>query len=1231
MKPFDLLESPLSGTNLIEASAGTGKTYALAGLFVRLILEKGLSVGEVLVVTYTEAATEELRDRIRGKLREALKALSSEDPPEAFTDPFIAGLVRKVRDRAAAARLLREALHDFDQAPIFTIHGFCRRMLRENAFESGILFDTELLPDVTEIEQEIVYDFWRSRFYGAPIELVGYSLRKGISPKTLAALVRGKGAQPDLRIAPEPHPSGLDSLEAFRTAADALRAAWPSMRAEVLEKLQDPALNKLQYGNRSSIAAEMDRWVRHPVLPLPDKILKLSSGQIKKHTKKKYDSPVHPFFDLCRAAAERAESLGREMDGRLLSLKSELFRYIRRELPARKQKRNLQSFDDLLVRFRSALENGSGGAGQTALADRVRRKFKAALVDEFQDTDPVQYAIFRGIFEQGDSILFLIGDPKQAIYSFRGADLFAYIQAAGHVDTKYTLTGNRRSAPSLISAVNAVFSNRENPFLHREIAFEPSFPPQGSSAPNSGAFMIDGRSEASLQLWIMDGAVTGRPDEVVNKGAAYEEIPDAVAAEISRLIGLGRAGRAVIGGEKIRESDIAVLVRKNREARLVQKALTGRGIPSVLFSMENIFDTAEALEMERVLAGIAEPDREDLVRAALATDMLGADAGKLEMLLHDDTQWEAVLSRFREYCEVWERRGFIRMFRSFLAKEGIRERILSWSDGERRLTNILHLAEILHQASLRGNGSLADGGRQGAAGLVGWLARQRDPDAPRLEEHQIRLESDAEAVKIVTVHKSKGLEYPIVFCPFTWSGSRIGRGETFTFHDRKDGWKLNLVIDPEGNPNRRSAEEEILAENLRLLYVSLTRAKHRCYLVWGHFKDAGTSAPAYLFHAGLEGSDEMDAGDVLSAVESRFADLTDSAVRRELHPLLEKGAGSIQVSPMPSGSGVARIIQLPGISPHLLESRTVKGLRGREWQVASFSSLLAGGASRGTGPEKGTDLPDYDQGRALETLVPERDPAGLPGAPETGLFGFPGGSKAGIFFHELLEKLDFTERSESALEDLVAKGLEAYGYDVEWRDPVCRMLSDLLVLPIDPGCPGLLLGRIDNPERRNELAFYFPLKTVTPASLKKIFARNGVAEDETGIARSFPERIGRLDFQPARGYMKGYIDLVFRFGGCFYLADWKSNFLGNSREDYARNRLGATMIEAYYFLQYHIYTLALDSYLRTRIPDYDYDRDFGGVYYIFLRGLARSGPESGIFKDRPSKSLIEALRECLIG
>ena len=1199
MNPFDLLESPLTGTNLIEASAGTGKTYTLAGLFVRLIVEQQFTVNEILVVTYTEAATEELRDRIRRKLKEVKRALAAGHSDDAFCG----GLLDKLTDRKTAARLIQEALHDFDQAPIFTIHAFCQRMLRENAFESAAPFDLTLMPDISEIEEEIVQDFWRRHFYDAPPELVRHAEGKGngFSPKSLATLIRGRGTRSDIRIEPLAPPVALDSLDACRRAVAAVAERWPAVRDEVAILLEHPGLNKNTYRNPLRLIEEMDRWTRRRFVPFPEALDKFRASRLAKDWKKGCEPMAHAFFALCEDAAQAAERLNAQMDAQIAFLKGELFRYARTELPIRKARRRIQSFDDLLIRLREALDAADGAA----LATRIARKYRAALVDEFQDTDPVQYAIFRSVFEKGGALLFLIGDPKQAIYSFRGADLFAYIQAARHVGSRYTLSGNRRSEPALIDAVNAVFANRDKPFLLDGIAFEPAVPGAGAEP---AQLAIDGQSEPPMHLWLLDSATTKTPGEVINKGIANGLIVVAVAHEIARLLALGRAGRAMIGGSPIREPDIAVLVRTNRQAGLMQKALGAARIPSVLFSMDNIFDTPEALDLERVLTAIAEPDREDLIRAALTTDFLGAGAAAIDAFLRNDLEWESVLARFRDYNDVWQKQGFIRMFRRLLAQEGVRERLLTHPDGERRLTNILQLAEILHQAS-------PDGGR-GLAGLVQWLARQRDEATPRLEAHQIRLERDVDAVRIVTMHKSKGLEYPIVFCPFCWDGSRIKPDQPFAFHDDHDNNELTLVIDPR-HAGRDKAEEELLAENLRLLYVALTRARNRCYLVWGHLKDAGTSAPAYLFH---DRSEQPDAGSFnLSALAQRFDTLTDATIRTELDPILERAKGAMTLSPLPDFSarpgGLDDRMATP--APDAPACRIFGGLRERDWQVASFSALIAG-QEHPSPARSDSEAPDHDTMAAAAIIATE--PA------MGGIFDFPAGTRAGLFFHTLLEKLDFRQRDQAVVVRLVEETLSQYGFDSLWRSAVCDLLRDLIAVPLDPDDPNLSLAQIAGDQRLTELEFYFPLKRVTPTTLRDVFAKH-----ETPVTSDFPEHLGRLAFQPVRGFMKGYIDLVFRHNGRFYLIDWKSNLLGSRRQDYDRESLHGSVLGSYYFLQYHLYTVALDSYLRQRLPGYDYDRHFGGVYYVFLRGInAADGPHAGIYRDKPKKALVAGLREALI-
>ena len=1211
---FDLLNSPLEGTNLIEASAGTGKTYAIAGLFLRLILEKKLSVNEILVVTFTVPATEELRGRIRGKLREAREAFSG----ARTEDVFLKDLVKRHRDSKTAIRNLGEALRAFDQAAIFTIHGFCRRMLHENAFESGSLFDTELVTDQENLKREIVDDFWRSHFYNASPLFVNYAISNKFSPDSLLALLANRHAQPYLKIIPriEVPDSSLQEKD-FQEYFNKVRSNWKSARREVEKILaSDEGLNrsKYKYANIPIWIQSMDDAMasggNNPLLF--DGFKKFTSEELKGAVKKDYTTPAHPFFELCQKLREKQEELERVFDQRLLGLKAELFDYVQDELIRRKGEKNIQFFDDLLLRLDRALEEGGG----EALARAMSTKFGAALIDEFQDTDPIQYAIFKKVFGTGKSILFLIGDPKQAIYSFRGADIFAYMEAAGDLESRYTLGENWRSEPDLITAINTVFARAGHPFVYDEIPFQSAAP---AANKDSESLRMDGQTGSPLQLWFVDASKVTDPGKTITKTQARELISKAVADEISRLINLGRNNRALIGKRSLREGDIAVLVRTHYEARNIQKALSALDIPSVLYTTENLFDSHEALEMERVLAGISEPNNESLLKEALATDMIGARGEELDDLMKDETGWEKWVIKFKTYHDLWDRHGFIQMFRCLLFGEKVLPRLMSLPDGERRNTNLLHLSEVLHQTSI--------GRRLCIAGLLKWLSEQRDPSTPRLEEYQLRLESDENAVKLVTIHKSKGLEYPVVFCPFGWAGSRIKKNkDPFTFHDELRNRRLTLDLGSEGmDENRVFAEKEELAENLRLFYVALTRARSRCYLVWGRFRDAETSAPAYLFHQ--QGS--WEGKNVVNITGERFKGLNDEDVISELKMIVDKAGGTIRLSDMPMEAG-KEYSPLPGRKV-TLSSRKFSGNIDRQWHISSFSSLVSG-------QPRGAELADHDEINLPARHRPALQDSDGAGGPDSysqkgleeslieeepsGIFSFPRGAKPGTFLHDIFENLDFGQKDTSIMKELVANKLNQYGFESTWQEALCDMIQKVLSVPLDLDRRYFTLSRIRNQDRLNELEFYFPLKSISPKKLNNIFGEYTGPE----LSTDFPERIERLDFTPVRGFMKGFIDMVFQFQNRFYLVDWKSNFLGNRVDDYGQKALAAAMKKEFYIIQYHIYTVALNQYLQLRLPGYSYETHFGGVYYIFLRGVDPDrGTDFGIYRQRPSGKLINEL------
>ncbi|MBU0988357.1 MAG: exodeoxyribonuclease V subunit beta [Proteobacteria bacterium] len=1203
MKTFNLLNTPLSGTNLIEASAGTGKTYTIAGLFLRLILEERLLADQILVVTFTKAATAELKERIRNTILQAKSAFSK----GSSADTIIDTLVKTHDDPKLAVSLLQRALIDFDKAAIFTIHGFCQRILQENTFETRSLFDTELVSDPSNLCREIADDFWRKHFYDMPAELLGYALKKISGPEYFTKLL-AKKQTPETRIIPDLEPPELNRLGDFKKIFNKLKNAWPTSKATVSQRLKSPALSGTVYGSLKTSTKQaglsrrdlkvvamvdaMDRFVhpKHAFFPLFDGFEKFTTGKLIAFTRKNHTAPLHELFDICDELFQISTDLESEMEKYLMYLKIEFFKFTAAELGARKQNANIQFFDDLLLMVKKALADQAGNA----LAHAVRQKYKAALVDEFQDTDSIQYEIFSRLFSSKPCPLFFIGDPKQAIYSFRGADIFSYMKAVHHADLKFTLIENWRSDPDLITAINTIFSNINAPFVFGEIPFEAGVP---------GKTVITASGKKPFTLWYLSPESEG----VVSKTEAIPIIAAAVADEISRLIFPGSTRNSGTENKYVKAGDIAVLVRTNRQAQIIKKHLSARRIPSVLFSAGNIFHTQEALEMERILSSISEPADERRFRAALVTDITGVPGYELDLEAVIPAWWEDRFRSFRHYFQQWQQHGFIRMFNRFMSKEIVRKRLLSLPDGERRLTNVLHLAEILHQESIEN--------KPGITGLVRWLSVQRKTALSGSEVHQLRLESDEYAVKIVTIHKSKGLEYPVVFCPYAWDGSIIEDREV-TFHTEDKDQALMLDLDAKNNrPHLQRAQNELLAENIRLLYVALTRAKKRCYLVWGRFRTAETAAMAYLFHSGRMEKNNLNGKDLVTALKSSVSTLENEDLSADLRLIESRSKGTINLAALPIGNHSAyRPFKRPA---ETLCDRQFSGNIDISWKIASYSYMVSKRFYLET-------LPDHDAYTDIKQNISEYR---WDITDRTDIFSFPTGTRTGIFVHDIFEHLDFALKDTDHLTQLVGLKLKAYGFDAKWEETICSMIQNVLRTPLMPDDAALTLSSIQCEDRINEMEFYFPLKPVAPQQIKTVFNKSRNVAHLT----DFSDRIGNLTFSTAKGFMKGYIDMLFQYKGRYFLVDWKSNLLGSHLADYDKSSLYQAMNHNLYMLQYHLYSLALHQYLKTRVPGYRYETDFGGVFYIFVRGMdPKRGPNFGVYHDLPAPDIIFNLGKTLI-
>ncbi|HSB70477.1 MAG TPA: exodeoxyribonuclease V subunit beta [Candidatus Methylomirabilis sp.] len=1181
--PFDVFAVPLDGTVRIEASAGTGKTHTLADLYLRLVAEGGRSVDQILVVTYTVAATGELRDRIRGRLAEARAHLTG----QPTGDPVLRRLRERSEERGAAARRLAEAVRSFDAAAVFTIHGFCQRVLTECAFESGQPFSSELLPDEHDLLQEVVDDFWRRTVPELSPLCIGYLVEKGVTPDALLKDIRPHLGKPYLVVAPPEEPPEGEALEAaYMAAYRGVRDRWAADREGAQALLTDQAV----LNARSYPAAKVPGWLEgmddflapaEPHLQTFDALGKLAASALAKATKKGRQPPAHPVFDVCETLAAAREAVEPVLEARRRRLVADCLAFAAGELTARKRQRQLHAYDDLLTELLRALDGPQG----ERLAGLIRERYSAALIDEFQDTDPVQYAIFRRVYGGHALPLVLVGDPKQAIYGFRGADIFTYLEARRGGRSEHPLDKNWRSDPPLIRAINTLWSGARHPFLFPEIGYRDVEAADKEREP----LVIQGDSHEPLRFWVLPASADGK---VLGKGVATEVAIRATVGEIVRLLTLGAEGRARIGSRPLTGGDLAVLVRTNRQGRQVRDALLEVRVPSVQQVQDSVFASDEAEELTRILLAVAEPGREALVRSALVTDLLGLTGDALEALAADERAWERRLEAFHADHERWQERGFVRMMRELLRRDAVPRRLLTFPDGERRLTNLLHLVELLQAEE--------DAEAAGMAGLIHWLADRRSAGSEAAEEAQLRLESDENLVKIATVHKSKGLEYRIVFCPFLWDGRLASaEAETLRYHDPTANHRPTLDLGSARQEEARAqARREELAESLRLTYVALTRAKHRCYAVWGHVRDGATAPLAYLLHQPPDlGDDPMD------AVEAHMGTLGDEEIRADLDSLTQVSGGTIGVRPIPEEA--PGIYRAPATTPESLHARVFTGSLAVPWRIASFSALAREA-------EAATEWMDDDLAAPAPPVTP-------PGA-ALDISRFPRGARPGQCLHALLERVDFTE-ARSAREPLVRETLAAHGFDLVWTPVVAGMLERVLDSPLDPGGVPLRLRDIGKGDRLDELEFHYPVARVTDTGLKRLLREHGY-----GAGTRIRDEVERLTFKPIEGYMRGFMDLVFRREGRFYLLDYKSNWLGEDPEAYRADRLSTVMAQEAYYLQSLIYLVALHRYLGHRIPGYAYEQHLGGIYYLFLRGMDPGrGPDAGVYRDRPGEVLIHSL------
>ncbi|EPC02131.1 hypothetical protein L861_05070, partial [Litchfieldella anticariensis FP35 = DSM 16096] len=1162
------LDFPLHGSRLIEASAGTGKTFTIALLYVRLVLgarhegdeeafARPLTPPEILVVTFTNAATQELRERIRSRLVEAAgvflqtaeAAPSPDGSPEAGRsgDPQGDPLLVALRDQydpatwPACARRLQLAAEWMDEAAVSTIHSWCYRMLREHAFDSGSLFSLDLETDQTELEHEVVRDYWRSFYYPLDDDALATVVRHWDSPEKLHQAVRGLMPECEAldKHAPSPAETVAQASHETTERLAELKAPWPAWVDECETLFEEAAKQKAFKGqsfnarSRANWLGALREWCQSDAVwpGLTDAAWKRLTPQGMAEIWTKGEPPDHPALAALEALQDELHAL----PDPYADLLTHAVHWCRERLDREQERRAEMGPNELLTHLDRALAGPNG----EALGAQIRRQFPVALVDEFQDTDPVQYRIFDGVYHIRENRrgysetrgVFLIGDPKQAIYAFRGADIYTYLRARRDTDGRHvTLGTNFRSSQPMVTAVNRCFDYAEahpsGAFLFKEDDGNNPVPFVGVNAKGrKDSLTANGQPLPAMTLWQLEC------DEPLAKGSYQQEMAERCASHMVTLLEQGQHGRAGFQGEgndenaftPLKPSDMAVLVNGLGEARAIRQALARRGVKSVYLSdKDKVFASPVATQLDAWLRACAEPDDERLLRTALATPVLGLDIATLDKLNEDELAWEARVMQFRDYHRLWQGQGVLPLVRRLINDFGIATRLLAAgpaSDGERALTDLLHLGELLQQASQELDGEHA---------LIRFLAESIAQPEGQGDTHKLRLESDADLVQVVTIHKSKGLEYPLVFLPFICNHRPTKRDDSpLRWHDAEGQLRISLEADDE---TLATVDRERLGEDLRKLYVALTRARHATWLGMAPLKGGEGSAIGQLLADGKA----LDPAGFANSLTQLKGDCT-----------------AIEIAPAPPAD--AHVIRLDSTDEPLGEARMPTRPAREHWWIASYSALRIS-AGEVTAPVSADTLHSaaFHSAPTMAHTAPESSPADTAHLPEpatsleatalevitephdsghgeqiANLHRFPRGPAPGTFLHGLLEwagehGFGRVARDPALREDTLARRCNLRGWQ-QWLPTLHEWFGELLSAPLPLPQPQPSEAGEFRLEALTtyqvEMEFWFATTQVDTRRLDAL-----VSTYTLPGARSTTPRPA-LDAETLNGMLKGFIDL----------------------------------------------------------------------------------------------------------
>ncbi|MEB3265055.1 MAG: UvrD-helicase domain-containing protein [Cyanobacteriota bacterium] len=1230
MSTIDLNAIPLDpGVRLLEASAGTGKTFALAHLVLRLVGEADLGLRRLLVVTFTKAAATELRDRIGRRLQAALAALEHHD--DDGLDPVLqAWLAQRRRAGAAACHRLRGqlllALDDLDAADITTIHGYASRCLRRRPLEAGQPPDLQIDPDSSALIEQVVHDYWQHQVLPlGPAVLAGLA-RRQIHPTLLRSLLRQLDDDPALELAAPPADLVLEQPlpeqwpAQWQGRLQRFRQLWQERGAALEADLQAMAAQWKAMGMSQRDYPPKPRNRRgEPV----DALLALAPEAINDERIQATEVLTGYFHPGSISRAARAaeghdqppslpqgpllEAIADLVDGGGERLLHHGAHWGRAELARRRARQGRCGYGQLLA----ALDPGPEAAGPTPLLRLLAAEHEVALIDEFQDTDPVQWRILGQAFGGGHHRLLMVGDPKQAIYSFRGGDLATYLAAAATASERFDLSDNRRSSPALVEGLNRLLG--PSGLRRSGLAVPPVRARSSRSGPAGPPLEL---------LWLGEDRAAGEP--LMSATALEAWLPAAIARHGQQLL---EGGLELDDHRPLRAADLCLLVGSHRQAEALRQALDHQAIPSRLISQADVLASPAATALQRLLDALADPADANRLRLLAASPLLAWDGATLAAAAPG--RWSALAGRLQQLAVDLPRLGLLGVVVRLVEAEGMAR----LARGGRLLADLQQVSQLLEQR--------LHSERLGAAAAADWLRRQRlDPDRPVADDQRAHSERADDAVTVMTVHASKGLEFPVVICPYLWKASGgPGRGPGRRWQPPNGGRELDLHLNPHWGAGWRASQQcstAAAAERERLAYVALTRAAHRLVLAWGPV--AGQAAgPLSDWLLGADAP--ADDGDLRAEGDAGWRQRLEVAITTRQLPMALLDAPRQPMVPW-RGPTMARDHLATGPVPQ-------RNLRDG-WGRASYSSWVQAGLTTTVGPA----APDRDDGRDTADPAPPLDLAPTLDQvadlarhwPASGpLAAFPRGAAAGDCLHRMLERLDYQQATTSpGATAVVADELARAALPANQAPAVQLGLEQLRLTPFGGALGGLRPADLEPAARLNEMGFDLSLGEVRAAGLAAAFADHPGSDLEPGYAA----RLAQLPIA-CRGYLTGSIDLVFRQPeGRWWVLDWKSNWLGDPATEsvapacgprhYGPGAMRAVMASHHYPLQAHLYLVALHRYLGWRLPNYRPELHLGGYVYVFLRGTPGAeaarllpGPVPGMVVEQPPLGRLLALDRAL--